>query len=40
MDSTATFSWGAVRNLCQNLRADLDVIKSEEESQFVNNLKN
>ena len=38
MKSTLTCSWGAARSLCQNMGADLVVIKSEEESQFVNNL--
>ena len=38
MANTSTSSWGAARNVCQNLGADLVVIKSEEESQFVNNV--
>ncbi|XP_015765150.1 PREDICTED: versican core protein-like isoform X1 [Acropora digitifera] len=38
MDNISTSSWIAARTLCQNLGADLVVIKSEEENQFVSNL--
>ncbi|XP_015775332.1 PREDICTED: CD209 antigen-like protein A [Acropora digitifera] len=38
MNSTSTSSWGAARSLCQNMGADLVVIKSEEENQFVHYL--
>ena len=40
LNSASTFSWGAARSLCQNMGANLVLIKSEEESQFVNNLMN
>ena len=38
MNNISTSSWGAARNVCQNLGADLVVVKSEEENQFVTNL--
>ncbi|XP_067048419.1 versican core protein-like [Acropora muricata] len=38
MDNISTSSWIAARTICQNLGADLVVIKSEEENQFVSNL--
>ena len=38
MNGTLTSSWGAARSLCQNMGADFVVFKSEEESQFRNNL--
>ena len=40
MKSISTSSWVAARSLYQNMGADLVVIKSEEESQFVNKLMN
>ena len=38
MDNTSTSSWSAARNICQWLGADLVVIKSDEENEFVFNL--
>ncbi|XP_044163925.1 C-type Lectin CRL-like [Acropora millepora] len=40
MNSTSSSSLGAARSHCQNMGADLVAIKSEEESQVVNNLMN